>query len=176
MQKTVTINNVMQEVTNEKLLESGVDSHVFMMTNDMIPELLQLEEICFNPTLYSSLLTKKSITHLFGKGNGFIIVYKQDNKIAGYAQITFRRNLAAGRFYSLAVHPDFQGKGVASNLFLSVEKICKAIGAFNVLLEIREDNDTLKSRYEKLGYKEYRLVKNYYPDGCAAIKMQRNVS
>jgi len=146
------------------------------MENDMIPELLQLEEVCFNPTLYSSLLTKKSITHLIGSGNGFIIVYKQDNKIAGYAQISFRRNLAAGRFYSLAVHPDLQGKGIANILFSSVEKICKALDAPNVLLEIREDNDTLKSRYEKLGYKQYRLVKNYYPDGCAAIKMQRNVS
>ena len=153
-----------------------VDNHVFMMENDMIPELLQLEEVCFNPTLYSSLLTKKSITHLIGSGNGFIIVYKQDNKIAGYAQISFRRNLAAGRFYSLAVHPDLQGKGIANILFSSVEKICKALDAPNVLLEIREDNDILKSRYEKLGYKKYRLVKNYYTDGCAAIKMQRNVS
>jgi ribosomal protein S18 acetylase RimI-like enzyme len=175
MPKIVTIYQATQVVTNARLWEAGIDTHIFMMTADAMPALLQLEETCFDPTRYSSLLTKTSIAHLIGRGNGFILIHKQEDRLTGYAQITFRRNLAAGRFYSLAVHPDFQGKGVANLLFKSVEQTCKALGAPTVLLEIREDNKALRYRYEKFGYKPYRRVKDYYPDGCAAIKMHRDI-
>lgn len=175
MSKTVRINQIAQVVTNERLWEAGVNTCIFMVAPKDVTELLQLETTCFNPKLYSSLLTKSTVTHLIGRANGFILINKQQDRLAGYAQITFRSNLTAGRFYSLAVHPDFQGKGVANLLFKSVEQTCQALGADTVLLEIREDNKALRYRYEKFGYKPYRRVKDYYPDGCAAIKMQRKI-
>ncbi|CAK0747451.1 hypothetical protein CCP3SC5AM1_1430002 [Gammaproteobacteria bacterium] len=173
MQKIVRINQTIQVVTNEKLWEAGIDSRISMLTPQDGTELLRLEDACFDPKLYCGLLTQSSIANLIGRGNGFILLYKQENKLGGYAQINFRSNQAAGRFYSLAVHSEFQGKGIANLLFRNVEKTCLSLGATIVLLEVREDNKALRYRYEKFGYKVYRRIKDYYPDGCAAIKMRR---
>lgn len=175
MSKIVRIHETTQAVTNERLWEAGIDRRICMVEPKDINELLHLEQTCFDPQFYSSLLTQSAIQHLIGKGNGIILLSKQEDRLTGYAQIMFRRNLSAGRFYSLAVHPDFQGKGVANLLFKSVEQTCKALGADTVLLEIREDNRALRYRYEKLGYLPYRRVTDYYPDGCAATKMKRKI-
>ncbi len=159
MSKIVRIHETTQVVTNEKLWEVGIDRRICLVEPKDINELLDLEQICFDPKFYSSLLTKSAVQHLIGRANGIILLGKQADRLAGYAQITFRRNFSAGRFYSLAVHPDFQGKGVANLLFKSVEQTCQILGADTVLL----------------GYRPYRLVKDYYPDGCAAIKMKRKM-
>lgn len=151
----------------------GIDPHINLLEMVDIPLLLELEATCFNPTYYNSLLTRATLLNFIGSANGVILVYREESRIAGYAQVTFRRNLGAGRFYSLAVHPDFQGKGAGAKLFQAVEKLCVAVGAPSVLLEIREDNHVLKARYEKLGYAVYRKVPDYYADHASALKMKK---
>jgi ribosomal protein S18 acetylase RimI-like enzyme len=175
MSKIVRIRETTQAVTNERLWEAGIDRQIRMVELKDISELLHLEQTCFDPKFYSSLLTQSAIRHLIGRGNGIILLHKQEDRLTGYAQIVFRRNFSAGRLYSLAVHPDFQGKSVAKLLFKSVEQTCKVLGANTVLLEIREDNQSQRHCYEKLSYLPYRRVTDYYPDGCAAIKMKRKI-
>jgi len=175
MSKTVRIHETIQAVTNERLWSAGIDRQICMVEPKDISELLHLEQTCFDPKFYSSLLTQSAIQHLIGRGNGIILLSKQEDRLTGYVQIMFRRNFSAGRLYSLAVHPDFQGKSVAKRLVKSMEQTCKALGADTVLLEIRENNQSQRYCYEKLGYLPYRRVTDYYPDGCAAIKMKRKI-
>ena len=162
-------------VTNNYLWRSGVDQRIFLCEQEDSQNLVQLENSCFDSNHYDSLLTTRSVHYLLTKGNGLLLLYKHEQQLAGYAQVVFKYNLFAGRFYSLAVHPAFQGKGIANLLFRGVEQTCLAVNAKTVLLEIREDNKILYYRYQKLGYQPYRYVADYYPDGCRAIKMKRDI-
>lgn len=173
MPKTIRTKAGKKIVDSNLLAATGVDGCIDLLDEADIEALLALEHACFDPRFYNSLLTLRTLQHFIGPANGLILLYKTAGRVAGYAQVTFKKNLSAGRFYSLAVHPDFQGTGVASRLFSGVEKLCVALGAPTVLLEIREDNHVLKKRYEKLGYRVYRTVPDYYADHAPALKMRK---
>lgn len=155
------------------LSEDANGLHVRAATESDINGLMDIETAAFDPALYNSLATKKSLRHLLRKGNALILLAEKGDRLAGYALVMFRKTSNKARFYSLAVHPDFQGQGVGSILFQAIEALCGSIGAEALLLEIREDNHVLKNRYEKKGYTPYKIVPDYYADGAAAIKMQR---
>lgn len=176
MIKTIRTKAGKHTVDRAFLSGAGLDAHIHLLSPDDAEELLALERACFNTAYYDSLLTRATLAHFCGPANGVILVYKDEGRIAGYAQITFKSNLDAGRFYSLAVHPDFQGKGAGGALFDGAEKFCVAVGAPTVLLEIREDNDVLKARYERRGYRIYRKVPDYYADKASALKMKKTFS
>jgi len=175
MSKTIVINHIPQVVTNARLWKTDIDRNIFIATKENIKDIINIEHICFNPIYYDSLLTESSIKYIITAGNSLLIINKFGEKIAGYAQISFNKSLPSARFYSLAVLPEFQGKAAANLLFRSVERISQIIGANAILLEIREDNKALRYRYTKIGYVQYKVIKNYYPDGCSAIKMRKKL-
>lgn len=173
--KEIRVNNIITSVTNQGLWDRGIEPTIYIAESSDIANLIHLEEICFDSKLYSSLLNYSSANYAINKSNGLILVSKHLDFISGYAQLMFRNNSSLGRFYSLAVHPDFQGKGTANLLFKNAERVMSILGADTVILEIREDNRALKYRYEKFGYKIYRRIENYYPDGATAVKMRRSI-
>lgn len=54
--------------------------------------------------------------------------------------------------YHLAIHPEWQNKGIGSKLLKRVEKIFKKKGATKILLGVSFDNLSTCSFYEKNGY------------------------
>jgi len=76
------------------------------------------------------------------------------------------------RFYSLAVLPEAQGGALGRRLFEAIEAAARKRG-LGVITEVRADNRKLHERYLGLGYKEFERKTDYYPDGCAAIRMKR---
>ena len=176
MNKTVKIGNSNRTINKAVLAAAGLDPHVRIMSVDDFASIISIEEKAFDPKLYDSLLTRKSLKRILEKANAIMLIYQDNETVAGYAQIFFSNRLVCGRFYSLAVDSKYEGKGIASVLFKSVELICKHLGAPTVLLEIREDNRALNYRYTKLGYAPYKRVEKYYTDGCAAIKMRKTFS
>lgn len=172
-EKTVFVKNANCYINNQKLWDAGIDANISLAELNDIKDICDIETISFNTAQYDSLLTANGIKYLLKKGNGLLLVYRHEGHPIGYAQILFKRNSAKIRFYSLAVLPQWQGKGIANLLFKSVETTCLMVGGDTVLLEIREDNKVLRYRYNKFGYVEFAVIPGYYPDGCAAIKMQR---
>lgn len=139
-----------------------------------IQHIAAVERSAFDAALYGgSIMSDRTIRNFIRSANALLLIVEKDRQICGYALILFRRNSAKARFYSLAVDPARQGEGLGSILFDAVEVISKKAGAEELLLEIREDNETLKNRYSKKGYKPYRLVPEYYGDGAGALKMWR---
>ena len=173
MSKTIITNHILQVVTNTRLWEGGVAENIFLVEKEDISSIVNIENICFDANYYDSLLTENSIKYLIKNGNSLLLINKFNKKLTGYAQIKFKKNLSSARFYSLAVLPEFQGTSVANLLFKSVEKTCQLLGISCIQLEIRQDNKALNYRYKKIGYQQYQVIKNYYPDGCAAIKMSK---
>ncbi|EHR59484.1 ribosomal protein S18-alanine N-acetyltransferase [Saccharomonospora cyanea] len=75
--------------------------------------------------------------------------------------------------HTIAVHPDHQGKGVGTALLRSLlahaDELCAP-----VVLEVRTDNDTAITLYERHGFERVGLRRRYYqPSGADAYTMVR---
>lgn len=76
----------------------------------------------------------------------------EDAKIVGSIFGTF--NGRRGWIYHLAVHPNFQKKGLGSLLIKKAEKTLKKMGAKRVLLGVDKSNLEVLKFYKKFGYEK----------------------
>lgn len=102
-----------------------------------------------------------------------LVVCARDGRVVGYALGLARAGGGYMRFYSLAVLPEAQGGAIGKRLFEAVEAAARKRG-LGVITEVRADNAKLHERYLGLGYVEFERRPDYYPDGCAAIRMKRS--
>ena len=63
---------------------------------------------------------------------------------------------------NIAIHNDFKRMGIASELLNSVEEFARNIEVEKISLEVNVNNEAAINLYKKFGYKEVRLIKNYY--------------
>ena len=89
-------------------------------------------------------------------------VYQFEEQIVGYVVMS----IAAGEAHilTLAVHPEFQGKGLARKILEHVLMISRERGAESIFLEVRPSNQRAIRIYEKAGFNEIGIRKGYYPD------------
>ncbi|EKD26929.1 MAG: hypothetical protein ACD_79C00967G0007 [uncultured bacterium] len=77
--------------------------------------------------------------------------------------------------HNIAIHPDYRGKGFSKLLIQSFFELLKGKKIANIYLEVRQNNLTAINLYQKTGFSEYSMRKNYYSDGCNAILMRKVV-
>lgn len=65
---------------------------------------------------------------------------------------------------TLAVHPDFRGKGIATKLIELVLLEAYRKGARRALLEVRASNQAAQDLYKKFGFKTVHRRQRYYYD------------
>jgi ribosomal-protein-alanine N-acetyltransferase len=65
---------------------------------------------------------------------------------------------------TIAVHPDFRGRGVGELMLSSLISISRDIGARMVTLEVRVSNTVAQNLYHKYGFKEAGIRRRYYSD------------
>ena len=63
---------------------------------------------------------------------------------------------------NVAVHPDFRRRRIGEALVLELVEQLKARGNYCLTLEVRASNDPARKLYEKLGFQQVGLRKNYY--------------
>lgn len=140
-----------------------------------IDRLAAIEAGAFDPAFYTRMTRRQFRRHI-GSGSAILLVARDDSGAAvGYALGFVKRNTGYLRLYSLAVDPAHQGGRVGAELFAASEKAATDRGLRGVQLEIRADNAKLHDRYLKLGYRAYRQVPDYYPDGAGCIKLKRDI-
>ena len=99
-----------------------------------------------------------------GVAPGFVWV--EEGRVVGNASL--RRSLERGSFFvgNVAVHPDWQGRGIAGLLMEAVLEEVVARGGRWVGLEVRADNQAARWLYERLGFREVgRTVHMLRPGG-----------
>jgi len=74
---------------------------------------------------------------------------------------------------TVAVDPDCQGRGIASELLSSLLATMDDSGVTHTLLEVRDDNVVAMSLYSRLGFEEISRRPRYYADGVDAVIMRR---
>ncbi|MFB6311463.1 MAG: ribosomal protein S18-alanine N-acetyltransferase [Salinirussus sp.] len=70
-----------------------------------------------------------------------------------------------GHIKDVAVHPDFQRRGLGRRLVRRALGVLDAEGASSVKLEVRASNEAAISLYRDLGFVHRRTIPRYYSDG-----------
>lgn len=88
-----------------------------------------------------------------------MLIAEDDDQIFGYIKI--RTEMGTCEIESLIVGSKFRNKGIATQLVLKVEELCKEMKFHKIFLETGIDWEARKL-YEKLGYNVVCVLKNHY--------------
>ena len=88
-------------------------------------------------------------------------VYQEQQEIVGYVVMS----MAAGEAHilTLAVHPDKQGQGYAKHILDHVLETSRERDVSTIYLEVRPSNQRAIDIYQKAGFNEIGIRKDYYP-------------
>ncbi|ACX73567.1 ribosomal-protein-alanine acetyltransferase [Methanocaldococcus vulcanius M7] len=93
-----------------------------------------------------------------------------DGKVVGY--ILGSMEWGNGHIISLAVKKEYRGLGIGKILLKTLENYYFNTAKCNyIVLEVRVSNTVARKFYYKMGYKDRKLLPNYYEDGEDAILM-----
>lgn len=126
---------------------------------ERLDDVLNLEELIFttpwSKEQYAKLMSA-GVCKIFGASKG------KSGELAAYIAVSV--NSAAGELeiYNVAVRPEQRRCGLAERLTGLVLDAALALRLERALLEVRESNVAARSLYEKLGFSQCGLRKNYY--------------
>ncbi|MTC14243.1 ribosomal protein S18-alanine N-acetyltransferase [Providencia alcalifaciens] len=84
-----------------------------------------------------------------------------NNQIVGYAITQYVLDEAT--LFNIAIHPDFQGHGYGRLLLERLINDLVSRGISTLWLEVRESNASAIHLYDKLGFQQATVRKDYYP-------------
>lgn len=125
------------------------------MTADHVSQVAELEKICF-----SDPWSENSITYELTNPLSLWLVAVEGDKVAGY--VGSQSVMGESDMMNVAVHPDFRRQGVAEKLVLELVAALAKKDNHCLTLEVRASNVSAISLYEKLGFAQVGLRKNYY--------------
>lgn len=132
-----------------------------------VPQVAQLEKICF-----ADPWSEKSVASELTNPLSLWLVALEGDRVAGY--VGSQSVLGESDMMNVAVHPDFRRRGVAEALVLELVAQLKAKENYCLTLEVRASNAPARKLYEKLGFQQVGLRKNYYrnprEDACILRK------
>lgn len=92
----------------------------------------------------------------------YIIAKTNDGEIIGFAGIKII--LDSADIMNIVVKKSWRNQGVGNLLLSNLISICKISNLSSLSLEVNEDNLPAIHLYEKVGFKQVGLRKNYYQD------------
>lgn len=125
------------------------------MTAEHVSFVADLEKICF-----SDPWSEKSVASELSNPLSLWIVALQDDQVAGY--VGSQTCGEESDMMNIAVHPDHRRQGIAEGLVDRLIEKLKARGSQSLTLEVRASNTPAITLYEKLGFSQVGLRKNYY--------------
>ncbi|HET6655647.1 MAG TPA: peptidase C39 family protein, partial [Gammaproteobacteria bacterium] len=140
-------------------------------TLDDLEALVALEERCFD----SDRLSRRNFRYLIGRGNAALLIDLEADALRGYALVLFRTGTSLARLYSIAVAPEYRGRGVAQALLEHSEAVSRERDCIAMRLEIRVDNAAGEQLYRKMGYRPFGTYPDYYEDHADALRMEKSL-
>ena len=118
-------------------------------------QIAQIEKLCF-----SDPWSENSISSELNSRISFWFVALDGDSVAGY--IGSQSVLDEADMMNVAVHPDYRRQGIGEKLVLALAQALTEKGIRGLMLEVRESNVPAIALYEKLGFRQVGLRKNYY--------------
>ena len=128
---------------------------------------MEIENACFGVDAFS----RRQMLYLMTYAKGAFLVARHDGLLAGYIALITSQRHNTGRVYSVAVSPQYRGAGIGSALLDKAIKFARIMELKAIFLEVRMDNDSAISLYEKKGFVKRSVKLNYYEDGADAYSM-----
>lgn len=138
------------------------------MEEKHVPQVAELEKICF-----SDPWSERSVASELTNPLSLWLVAVEGETVAGY--IGSQTVEGETDMMNVAVHPDHRRQGIGEKLILALVKALKEKDSHSLTLEVRASNEPAKKLYEKLGFSQVGLRKNYYrnPKEDACILQKR---
>lgn len=128
---------------------------IVTMTADHVSQVAALEAVCFIDPW-----SEKSVASELNNPLSLWLVALDGDRVAGY--VGSQSVLGESDMMNVAVHPDYRRQGIAEQLCLALVEALKEKGNHCLTLEVRSSNEPAKALYEKLGFGQIGLRKNYY--------------
>ena len=126
------------------------------MNADHVAAVAELEKICFGTEAWS----EKSVASELTNQLSLWLVALEEDIVAGY--VGSQTVMDETDMMNVAVHPDHRRKGIAEALVEALTEALKEKGSHCLTLEVRASNAPAIGLYEKLGFQQVGLRKNYY--------------
>lgn len=107
-----------------------------------------------------TIWSKESLIHLFREGSGLGFILFNELLPAGY--IMLRSLSREAEVLSFGVIPLFRRKGFGTILLQEAERFIISNKKSQLMLEVSINNFTALSFYRSAGFKEIKILKNYY--------------
>ncbi|RHR69570.1 ribosomal-protein-alanine N-acetyltransferase [Eubacterium sp. AF15-50] len=140
------------------------------MTVDDISQVAEIER-----QIFSIPWSEKAFRNSMESDNTIYIVAKENNNVAGYAGMYL--SFEEGNITNVAVNPLSRRKGIGEKIVRDILNRAYEKGVRDVFLEVRETNSVAIALYEKIGFKEEGIRKNFYdkPRENALIMWKHNL-
>ena len=140
------------------------------MTVDDISQVAEIER-----QIFSIPWSEKAFRNSMESDNTIYIVAKENNNVAGYAGMYL--SFEEGNITNVAVNPLSRRKGIGEKIVRDILNRAYEKGVRDVFLEVRETNSVAIALYEKIGFKEEGIRKNFYdkPRENALIMWNHNL-
>lgn len=140
------------------------------MTVDDIVQVAEIER-----QIFSIPWSEKAFRDSMESDNTIYIVAKENDNVAGYAGMYL--SFEEGNITNVAVNPLSRRKGIGEKIVRDILNRAYEKGVRDVFLEVRETNSVAIALYEKIGFKEEGIRKNFYdkPRENALIMWKHNL-
>ena len=125
------------------------------MNADHVAQVAALEAICFHDPW-----SENSVASELNNPLSYWLVALEDDRVVGY--VGSQTVMGETDMMNVAVHPDFRRQGIAKSLILALVEGLKSLESHCLTLEVRASNASAIALYEKLGFAQIGLRKNYY--------------
>ena len=125
------------------------------MTSAHVSQIAELEKLCF-----SDPWSEKSIETELTCRLSVWLVALEGEQVVGY--VGSQTVIDESDMMNIAVHPNFRRRGIAETLVAALEDALRQRGSRALTLEVRDSNVAAITLYEKLGFSQVGLRKNYY--------------
>lgn len=135
-----------------------MDTLVFNRTlREDLTEILEIERLSFpSPWNLHTFLT------VLRDKNSYNLTVRENGKIVGYCLALSMRKMV--HLLNLAVHPDFQHRGIARRLLDEIISFARSNNKSYVFLEVRKSNNTARNLYASMGFSHAFTWRRYYTD------------
>ncbi|MCW3101021.1 MAG: ribosomal-protein-alanine acetyltransferase [Chthonomonadaceae bacterium] len=145
--------------------ESNEHVSIEPMRAEVMEAVLYIDRLSFPvpwmPTAFTTLLSNRSASYLVARSDAQVVGFGGAWVIRDEAHIT-----------TLAVHPQHRGHRIGERLLLALLEEGIRRRATRATLEVRQNNRVARKLYQKFGFYEASIRKNYYTDnGENAIVM-----